>query len=149
MKGGKIYTLDITKRDISYGVNGYRYHFALRPEDCLRYFDTMNVKVDIACVESLGILKEYYDEYYGYYNLYVTNSILIKHVLTREEFISYMLNTNERGVERLIKGFKLNEEEIKMILERYPSDRLYKVVEYYQRRNCDIYSSAKSIKLRR
>lgn len=146
---GKAYTLDISNRDIEYGINGYGFHFVKRPEDALRYFDAINGDVDIACVESLGPIKEYYDDYYGYYDLYVTNSILIKHALTRKEFIIYMLNTNENRIERLIQGFQLNEEELKIILEKYPTDKIYRAIEYYQRGNKDIYSSVKAINLRR
>lgn len=144
---GKIYTLDITKRDISYGVNGYGYHFAKRLEDCLRYFDAMDAKVDIACVESLGHIREYYDDYYGYYDLYVTDSILIKHVLTREEIINYMLNTYDLRIERFVKGFRLNEDEIAMILDRYPLEPIYRAIERYQWDNEDSDLSTKIIKL--
>lgn len=146
---GKAYTLDISNHDIEYGINGYGFHFVKRPEDALRYFDAINGDIDITCVESLGQLKEYYDDYYGYYDLYVTNSMFIKHVLTREEIIDYMLNTEDKRIERFIQGFRLNEEELKIILEKYPTDVIYRAIEYYQRGNKDIYSSVKAINLRR
>ncbi len=64
------YKVDKEKQEIKYGLDGYGFHFVKRLEDGLRYFDSFNEDVDIARVVALGKVKEFSDDYYGYYDLY-------------------------------------------------------------------------------
>lgn len=139
----KIYKVDTSKRSIKYGNQGYGFHFVKRMEDGLRYFDGMNKDIDIAKVISFGEVKELYDDYYGYYDLYVTDSLKINHVLTREEIIEQVLNMHDERVKRFISGYKLTEDEITKIINRFKIDEIIKVIDYYQRNIKDVYVKEK------
>ena len=65
MEEHKIYTTD---EDISYGKGGF--HFCLRLEDTLRYFDGFERNVVIIEVTGFGNYHEYWDDYYEYYDMY-------------------------------------------------------------------------------
>ncbi len=123
----KAYRLDISKHDVKYGKYGY--HFTKRLEDGLRYFDGLNEDLVIAKVKSLGNVLESYDDYYEYYNLYVTDYL----------YIDYMINTTFPRLERFIQGYKLTESEI-AYLTNYDLDKsVQKAIEYYQYGNKDAY----------
>lgn len=134
------YKVDISKRNIKYGNNGYGFHFVKRIEDGLRYFNGMNQEIDIVKVISLGEVIEFWDEYYGYYDLYVTDHIYIDHILSRQEIISSLVGGSFYRIERFIQGYKLTEEEIDKILEYYSMDCIYKAIDYYQLDNKDAYT---------
>lgn len=137
---GEVYSVDTTLRNISFGNNGYGFHFVKRLEDGLRYFDGMNDDIDIALVESIGSLVEYYDDYNGYYDMFVTDKIYIDHLLSREEIIDYILNVNIDRVERFVQGYKLSDDEIDLLLARYNSCELSRAIDYYQKNDKDVYS---------
>ena len=59
-------------------------------------------------------MKEYDDEYYGYYDMYVCENLRIVRVISREEIISMMLNTYDLRKERFIRDFNLTEEELEL-----------------------------------
>ena len=75
------YKVDTRDKELKYGIYGYGFHFAERLEDCLRYYNGFEEEIDIAKVVALGNVLESYDDYYGYYDLYVTDHIYIEHVL--------------------------------------------------------------------
>ena len=142
---GNSYKVNTKITSIKYGNNGYGFHFVKRLEDGLRYFDGMNKEIDIAKVTSLGEIKEFYDDYYGYYDLYVTDHIYINHVLTRKEIIEEVLNMQQKRVERFISGYKLTEEEIN-IINRNNDENIEKAINYYQRNIKNVYEKEKVYK---
>ena len=73
---GKIYETD---QEIFPKKAGF--HFAKRLEDTLRYGNAREEDVIICKVTALGKIIEYEDEYYGYYDLYVTDKIKIDKIL--------------------------------------------------------------------
>ena len=141
------YKVDTSKRSIEYGIEGYGFHFAKRLEDCLRFFDGMNEDIEIAKVVSIGEVKESYDDYNGYYDLYVTDQIYIERILTRKEIVDYIKHTSFDRIERFISGYRLTEKEIDQILENDKLNILDKTVEYYQYGNKDAYTKCKSSNL--
>lgn len=99
---------------IQYGNNGHGFHFCRNLEDCLRFFDAHNEEIEIAFVRGFGHLKKYDDEYYGYFDMFVSSGIEIIKVLTREEVIEYMLETIGTRQLRFMRDFPLTEEEKKL-----------------------------------
>lgn len=140
---GKNYKVNTKINDIKYGNNGYGIHFVKRLEDGLRYFDGMNEEIDIAKVTALGKIRESYDDYYGYYDLYVTDYLKINHILTKEEIIEQVLNMKEERVKRFISGYKLTEDEIAKIINKFKTDEICKAIDYYQRNIKDVYEKEK------
>ena len=135
------YKVDLNKKDLKYGTRGYGFHFAENLEDCLRYYNGLEEEIDIAKVKALGNVLESYDDYYGYYGLYVTDHIYIEHVMTKEEIINYIKNVNPLRIERFIEGYKLTDEEIAIILKENPNNyRLIKAINYYQNKNKFVYT---------
>lgn len=128
----KDYKVDISEKILEYGVDGYGFHFAKRLEDCLRYYNGLDEEIEIAQVIALGELLESYDDYYGYYDLYVTNHIYIEHILTREEIINYIKNVNPLRIKRFIQGYKLTDEEIAIILKENNNNSIKDAINYYQ-----------------
>ncbi len=138
---GRVYSVDTNIREIAYGINGYGFHFTKRLEDGLRYFNAMDGVVEIANVSSFGELKEYYDDYYGYYDLYVTSSIMINNILTREEILNYMMSTNNTfRIIRFISLYKLNSDEISLIINKFNTEDVMNAIYYYQYNDRDIYT---------
>lgn len=138
---GKVYSVDTTSRKIAYGNDGYGFHFASRPEDCFRYFDAMNDIVDITRVSALGDVQEYSDDYYGYYDLYVTSSIRVDQILTRENILNYMLSTEDiLRMLRFISLYRLTGDEIDLIVSKFNMDDIIKTIYYYQYNDKDIYT---------
>ena len=137
------YFLNIDTKKLKYGNDGYGYHFTKRLEDGLRYFDGLHQEIRIAKVRSLGDIIESYDDYYGYYDLYVTNHIYIDHILTEEEIIEYISSKHIMQAERFIKGYKLSEKEIDILLEIFTNDSFKKAIDYYQRGDKEAYIKCK------
>lgn len=113
------------------------YHFALRLEDTLRYGNAKEEEVVLGEVTALGNVIEYEDEYYGYYDLYVTDKIKIDKILTRKEIINYALNLPDYRLIRLIATMKLNDEEVKLFLNR--ENEVLKYIDYYHYGNKDAF----------
>ena len=107
------------------------FHFAKRLEDTLRYSNSDIEDVIISEVTGIGNVIEFSDEYFGYYDLYVTDKISIDRVLSREEIIDYIcaLEDDDR-ICRFIACMKLNPKEIRLFLDR--SIKVLKTIEYYQ-----------------
>ena len=106
---GKVYHAD---GEIKWGNNGNGFHLCTNIEDCFRYVDP-DTSV-ITEVIGFGKMKEYDDEYYGYYDMYVCENLRIVRVISREEIISMMLNTYVDRRNRFIRDFNLTEEELKL-----------------------------------
>ena len=70
----------------------------------------------MAEVTALGKIIEYEDDYYGYYDLYVTDKIRIDKILTREDIINYASKLPEYRLERFIQTMKLGDEEVKLFM---------------------------------
>lgn len=130
IKGYKAFNTDITNRygkkfelgkvyhadgKISWGTEGNGFHFCTNLEDCFRYFDSERcVMTEII---GYGKMKKYDDEYYDYYDMYVSEYIKIIKLLTREEIINEMLLVNKNRQNRFFRDFKLTNEEMKLFKE--------------------------------
>lgn len=113
------------------------YHFALRLEDTLRYGNAKEEEFVLCEVTALGNIVEYEDEYYGYYDLYVTDKIRIDKILTRNEIIDYALKLPDYRLIRLIATMKLDDEEVKLFLNR--ETEVLKYIDYYHYGNKDAF----------
>lgn len=124
---GKDYFVD---GDTKFGLKGNGYHFAKRIEDTFRYIHDKE-NISIAKVYSNGIVLSFDDEYYGYYDLYVTNCIHIEKVLKREEIISEVVKNGEGALQRFIAtGFRLTSEEL-LRISPYITKNVFKYLEFY------------------
>ena len=133
----KVYEVD---GKIKYGNGGNGFHFCKNLEDTLRYYNGMSKLIKIASVKGIGKIKESYDDYYGYYDLYVTNKLYVERIYTREEIINYILNKDPFYIERFLMGFKLTKEELeyfKMIFSDY--SRIINTISYYQEGKINVY----------
>ena len=108
---GITYTID---GEVKWGISGNGFHFCYNLEDCFRYIDTFNYEVDVAFVKGFGNIIEVFDDYYGYYNMYVSEKMEIIKVLTREEIITLMLSKHSSSQLRFLRDFKLTEEELNL-----------------------------------
>ena len=125
--------------ELKFGNNGNGFHFCTNLEDTLRYVDGANAI--IVMVEALGNLKQYDDEYNGYYDMFVTNKIKIIKVLTKEDIFNYMFKLPEFRMIRLISSyFQFSEEDLQMLEMLYQNnDSIIKAIRYYQRNELDAY----------
>ncbi len=135
---GKTYSVD---GEIKYGTTGNGYHFASRLEDTLRYVNALTEEVKIAEVTATGTIKESFDEYNGYYEVYSAENIRIDRVLTRKEIIEEYLNmSSDIRLERFLKSFKLNKVEIELFKEKCKHiPHLIKVIKYYQEHDKEVF----------
>ena len=135
---GEIYQVS---GSISFGVRGNGFHFCKRLEDTLRYFDAMDDNIQIAEVIGRGSIVEYYDDYYGYYDMYVASELEVVKVLSREEIVyPYLFYENTEQVKRFVSGFKLTEEEKKIFRNEYFDNRdVMATIAYYQDGVKDVY----------
>ena len=113
------------------------FHFAKRLEDTLRYTNLDSDQIIITEVTALGNVVTFSDEYYGYYDLYVTDKIIINRVLSRKEIIDYIIDLDEDRICRFISLMKLSPKEIRAFLDK--SERVLKTIEYYQLDNKDAF----------
>ncbi len=134
---GKLYTAHGT---IKFGNNGNGFHLCKNMEDTLRYFDAFKNSVTIAEVLGSGKIVESFDDYYEYYNMYVTEKLRILKILTREEIINIELELNLDRVERFLSGFKLSKEEIELFKNKFNNNQtILQYIEYYQKGNIDAF----------
>lgn len=135
---GRIYKID---GKLCFGTKGNGIHFCKRMEDTLRYVDGMGSEIKIASVISLGDYKESADEYYGYYDMYVASELFVEHIFTREEIITYFLNSASCSVDRFLRGFKLEKKEVDLFKNKFMNDlEILKTILYYQEENLNTYS---------
>lgn len=124
-----------------YGTQGNGYHFCERLEDTLRYVDGMDDDIQIAEVVGYGDVVESFDNYYGYYDMYVASNIQIVKVLSREEIIRRGLNMPEYRSERFVKGYRLTDDEIDMFKRKFKGNsNVLRAIAYYQEGDSDAYA---------
>lgn len=156
IKGYKAFNHDLTNRygkkfnegvtyyinaPIKYGNNGNGYHFCKRLEDTLRYFNPNDIA--IAEVTGLGNIHESFDEYYEYYDLYVTDTIRIDKVLEREEIINRFLHQPEYRVRRFLENYILNSDEIQLFKYMYKDNEdVLNTIAYYQEKDKKIFEKS-------
>ena len=116
-----------TQKQISPKKHGY--HFAKRLEDTLRFGEAINEKVVICEVTSLGDVIEYEDDYYGYFDLYVTSKLRIDKILSRKEIIEYADSLKGSRLYRFIQTMKLTDEEAEYFKGR--SFTIDNYIDYY------------------
>lgn len=116
--------------------NGY--HFAKRLEDTFRYGNSLNEDVVVCEVTSLGDILEYEDEYYGYYDLYVSSKLRIDRILSRKDIIEYMDRVNVERLKRFVQTFRLTYDEAMYFIGR--DNELDKYIDYYQFGNKDAFN---------
>lgn len=135
---------------LRFGNDGNGFHFCRRLEDTLRYFPAMEEKIQIAKVTSLGEYEIFNDEYYGYYDLYVTRELKIDKILTREEIIKMYLDMDTDRVIRFVSGYRLTPEEIELFKLRYSDDKkIIKAILYYQEGFKHIYNEQVKVKIKK
>lgn len=133
-------SLFLTSGAIKFGLHGNGFHMCKNLEDTLRYYDTMNDEVRICEVLGGGDIKEYCDEYYGYYDMYAVSRLLITKELTRDEIINYGLNLNNIRVLRFLSGYKLTFEELNLFKNKFQNDvTIQQFIEYYQENKLDAF----------
>ena len=89
-------------------------------------------------INATGSLIKNEDEYYGYYDMYVTDEYTITSIMNREDMIREVVESrNVFRVMRLVQSMKLTEEEISYILSVYPE--VSKDVDYYQYNKKDVF----------
>ena len=129
---------------VKYGINGKGYHMCLNLEDTLRFYNSFNNDIDICLVAGIGNYEEHNDEYYGYYNLYCFQNIVLIKKLKREEIIEYAKRINIERLKRFVSLFKLTEEEIDYF---YNIDEvLNKYIDYYQKNDKKVFKLKKYLK---
>lgn len=130
--------------DIKFGVNGNGFHFCKRLEDTLRYVDGMTSEIIIAEVTGFGEIKESYDDYNGYYDLYVSSDLYIDSIVPRTSIINLFLNTDTLRTRRFLEGYKLTKEEITFYRARfYKDDSILRTISYYQEGDKDAFTKVK------
>lgn len=127
---GCIYSTD---NEVKFGNDGHGFHFCKNIEDTFRYFDAMNDEVCICLVKGFGTIKEYDDEYNGYYDMYASEHIEILNLLSREEIIKLGLNLYPERAVRFVSGFRLNDYEIELFKQKYERcNQVLQAINYYQ-----------------
>ncbi len=119
------------------------FHFCENLEDVLRYYNSFERDIEICLIKAFGNIVTYNDEYYGYYNMHSSSNFMILKVLSRKEIIDIMLNTNEVRICRFIMGFKLTEDEIDIILNKFNSKMIIDYISYYQKNDKDVFKRAR------
>lgn len=127
--------------ELKFGLDGNGFHFCKRLEDTLRYVPAMEEEVSIAKVKSSGEKIERIDEYYDYHDIFVTRTLKIDKILSREEIIKMFLYAPPQRVIRFVSGYKLTEEEIELFKEIYKNEKtVLQAISYHQERDLDAYS---------
>lgn len=145
-KEGKIYRV-VGK--LKFGNDGNGYHFCKNLEDTLRYFPARDQEIKLCCVTSYEDVVEYYDDYYGYYNMYAARCISIDKILSREEIINKMLRENSFSVQRFCSLFKLTNEEMEIFKKHFDSDiAVLRCIQFYQENDLDVYAIRKEEKVK-
>lgn len=134
---GKIY---FASGIIKFGNHGNGFHMCRNMEDTLRYFDAMNEKVSICEVRGSGEIMPYYDEYYGYYDMFAVSTLKILKQLTHKEIIQKGLSLDRNKVIRFLSLFRLRESEIEQFQKQYQNEpNVLKTIAYYQKGDKDAY----------
>lgn len=135
---------------IEFGNNGNGFHFCKRLEDTLRYVSAMEEEVKIAEITGFGELVERTDEYYDYYEMYVTRTIRIDKILSRQEILEMFFDNIPDRVIRFVSSYKLTPEEIEIFkLKYYNEKRIIKALQYYQEDNKEVYNIKEKLKVKK
>ncbi len=115
--------------------NGF--HMCERLEDTLRYFDAFEGEVDICKVIGYPPFHEYFDDYYGYYDMYSCQKIELTELLTRKQIIEEADKMNELRFRRFLTLYRLNDEELKKFVKKYMNNRyvLSQLICFYYDKN--------------
>ena len=117
--------------EIKFQQNGF--HMCKKLEDTLRYFDSFNNSIEIANVIGFGRSHEYDDEYNEFFDMYATEYMIIRHVLNREEIMSYALKLSPMAMKRFISLYRLNEFELEIFKRKFYNDcYIMSSINYYQ-----------------
>lgn len=112
-------------------------------EDSLR-FTTLDDDKVIAKVTALDDFQLVDSDYYDYYNMVITNKLLINKIYSYNEIIDEMLNNkNELQIERFLKHFKLKEEDIEKFKKIHPY--VDRAARFYQEGDLDAYNVGKHL----
>lgn len=135
--------LQLNKKYIYDGKVKFRtsgYHLCTNLEDTLRYFDGVNQNIDICEVIGYPEYIKFEDEYYGYYDMYACQGILLTKTLTRDEIIEKADKMHSLAFKRFSAGYKLNEDELAYFKNKYKNncDILHHLIYYYEDK--DIYN---------
>lgn len=123
------------------------FHFCMRLEDTLRFFDGLKEDIIICKVNVLGNVDWYDDEYYGYYDMGCTNKIYIGNPMSRKEIIEYADNLYEDNFIRFIQGFKLNHDELTYFKLKFKSNNnILKNLKYFQEGYCLAFTKHRELK---
>ena len=132
----KVYNVD---KKIIFGNSGF--HICTNLEDTLRYYDSFKEDIIICIVLGFGNFQEHNDEYYGYYDMYSFEHMIIIQKLNRNEIIDFMLKQNEDRIIRFISLYKMYESEFNLF--RNISDKIDNYIDYYQLNQKDIFKIKK------
>lgn len=125
---------------VKFGTNGNGYHFCKNICDVFRYFEK-SLDINIALVIGSGNYEVFNDEYYGYYDMYVTQCLKIIKFLTREEIIEAVINSSERDIIKFITTAQMSTNEIKTFLDLYKCNKsVLKYILYYQLLQSDAFN---------
>ncbi len=138
MEIGKIYSV---KGPISFGNYGNGFHYCKNLVDVFRFGNTEKPNDFIVTkVVGYGDTQVVDDEYYGYYDMYVSRNLYIVKLLSREEIISQILTSPEPDVLKFLSTFTLTPEEIVMFKQHFASNnRIISAIKYYQEKQEDTY----------
>ncbi len=118
---------------VKFGIEGNGFHFCENLSDVFRYFDSSSDNVSVAVVKGSGKIIKYDDDYYGYYNMYVAQTLTVCLFLSRQEIVEIMLQEDDFNTRKFIQTFKLNDDEKEIFLEKYSHDiSMTTFINYYQ-----------------
>lgn len=100
----------------------------------------MTEDIDIAKVICYGNIDKYDDEFYGYYNMYSCEYMIVDRVLTRKEIINYALNLDSERVKKFISLFKLTREELILFKNKFEQyEQVTEYIQYYQENDKEVF----------
>ncbi len=138
---GKEYVVENKYKD-------YKFHFCKNIEDTLIYYRKNNI--EICKVLGYGDITNYYNDYYGVYDIYASSKIKILHKLSREEIINLILNISSYSIDRIVRFislFKLSNEEIELFNNNYNNcEDIIDAIKYYQCNDKKVYERKYNIK---
>lgn len=113
------------------------FHMCERLEDTLRYFDAFEEEVDICRVIGYPPFHEFFDDYYGYYDMHSCQKIVLTQLLTRDQIIEEANKMNEMRFRRFSSLFHLNNDELKRFVNKYKDNSyvLSNLIFYYDDNN--------------
>lgn len=138
---GKSYHVDGPIR-ARFGSKSDGFRFCTNVAETFRFIDSEDVKV--AVVEATGQFDSSLDEYNDY-EIYACSDLSLIKYLTREEIINLTLLEGRRSIEKLVKTYKVNEEERDILLNHVRGDnQMIGYILYYCFGKEDIYNSGRN-----